>query len=156
MKSYIINKGKHYAKGLKFGVTFSNKISFRGKFTESCLYDDLGKNDNYDINKLFGFSTTWFHHIQSGRVGWRCLDGKTIQLLTYSYNKGKNDIQENDILGVVEPNDIFYCTIEDTEKEYVYTFRKGFDTEITVKTDPNEEDWFIFHYYLFHIFYYNN
>ena len=152
MKQYIINKGKHSAKGWNVGITLSKKVEFRVKFDASCLYGDLGDNDNYDINKLCGFSTTWFHHKQSGRVGWRCLDGKTIQLLTYSYNKSKTEIKEHDILGTVEPDEIFFCSVEDTEKEYVYTFRKGFEMEEVVKTDAKQKDWFLFHYILFPYF----
>lgn len=153
MKTYLIKKGNHYSNGrLNFGLTFKKKISFRAKFDSSCLYGALGNNDEYDINKLFGFSTTWFHHKQSGRVGWRCIDGKNIQLLTYSYNKGKSEISEHDILGIVEPDEMFYCTIEDTEKEYVYTFKRGFDNEVVRKTDVKQKDWFLFHYKLFFYF----
>jgi hypothetical protein len=152
MKTYELKKGSHSASGLHIGITFKKKIEFRCKFDDSCLYGELGNGDEYDINKLFGFSTTWWHHKQSGRVGWRCIDGETIQILTYSYNKGKRDIKEHDILGVVKPGELFYCTIEDTEKEYVYTFKKGFDEEVVTKTDAKQKDWFFFHYLLFPYF----
>ena len=61
-------------------------------------------------------------------------------------------IKESDILGSVEPDELFYCSIEDTEEEYIYTFRKGFDPEPVIKTDPKKKDWFIFHYVLFPYF----
>ena len=152
MKQYIIEKGKHSAKGWNVGITLSKKIEFRCKFDSSCLYGDIGDGDNYDINKLFGFSTTWFHHKQSGRVGWRCIDGKHIEILTYSYNDGVRENKESDILGVVEPDELFFCTIEDTEKEYVYTFQKGFDTNVVTKWDKKQKDWFLFHYLLYPYF----
>jgi len=152
MKTYYIKKGNRYKSGLHIGITFKKKIEFRCKFDDSCLHGPLGNRDEEDISKLFGFSTTWWHHKQSGRVGWRCIDGKTIQVLTYSYNKGKHDIQDSDILGIVKPGEMFYCTIEDIETDYVFTFKKGFDEEVVTKTDPKQKDWFLFHYLLFPYF----
>ena len=152
MKTYLIKKGNHYPSGFHFGITFKKTISFRCKFDDTCLYDALGDNDEYDINKLFGFSTTWFHHRQSGRVGWRCIDGENIELLTYSYNKGKRNIKESDILGTVKPGEMFYCAIQDTEDKYVYIFQKAFDENISIQTDPKQKDWFLFHYLLFPYF----
>jgi hypothetical protein len=63
-KTYYILKGKHSAKGLHLGFTLKKKIAFECKFGEGCVYGDLGDNDNYDINKLYGFSTTWFNSTQ--------------------------------------------------------------------------------------------
>lgn len=150
MKQYLIKRGKHSAKGLNVGITLSRKLSFRAKFDDSCIYH-FGDVDDRDINKLFGFSTTWFHHKQSARVGWRCV-GNKIEVVTYSYNGGKRENNETDVLGVVEPGELFYCTIEDTEKDYVYTFKKGFDENVTVKWDAKKKDWFFFHYLLFPYF----
>lgn len=151
MKKYKIEKNNHYPKGIHFGITFSRKISFKAKFDESCLYH-FGDVDDYDINKLFGFSTTWHHHRQSARVGWRCLDGNKIQLLTYSYNSGIRTIGESDILGIVKPNEIFYCDIIDKEHEYVYVFRKANEKKELIRRDPKFPDWFLFHYLLFPYF----
>jgi len=149
---YNIKKGKH-SSGFHFGITFKKKITFECMFDNSCLYGDLGDNDNYDINKLYGFATTWYHLLQSGRVGWRCLDGKNIELLTYSYNDGKRENKETDILGTVKPNEWFSCTIEDLEYAYEYTFKKSSWTKkIVVKADAKKKDWFIFHYKLYFYF----
>jgi transposase-like protein len=153
MKTYIIKKGKHSASGLNFGLTFRDKIKFRACFTESCLYD-LHSNDNYDINKLFGFSTTSFHHIQSARVGWRCIDKKHIELLTYSYNDSKRAIDEADVLGKVLPNQWFTCEIIDKEDFYEYRFflENNKDMTVNIAHDKKQKDWFLFHYLLFPYF----
>jgi len=150
-KTYFIKKGKH-SSGFHFGITFSKKIAFDCKFDKSCLYGNIGDNDNYDINKLFGFSTTWYHHKQSGRVGWRCLDGENIELLTYSYNDGKRDNRESDVLGVVKADEWFRCTIEDLEDCYKYTFQKSTMKNMSIKYDAKQKDWFLFHYKLFFYF----
>lgn len=150
MKKFLIEKGKHSAKGWNVGLTLSRKLSFRAKLDDSCLYH-FGDVDDYDINKLFGFSTTWFHHKQSARVGWRC-SGNKFDIVTYSYNNGVRSIKDSDLLGTVEPGEVFYCTIEDTESEYIYTFQKGFDEHILTRSDPKKKDWFFFHYLLFPYF----
>ena len=155
MKGYLIRKGKH-SSGFHLGLTLRNSIGFIAQFDDTCLYNIEGV-DKYDINKLFGFSTTWFHHRQSARVGWRCLDGKNIQLVTYSYNKGVREPNEMDVLGVVAPNEKFVCKIVDTESTYVYTFEKldGL-SQVKVVEDKKASDWFIFHYYLYPYFGGNN
>lgn len=151
MKKYLIKKGKH-SSGFHFGFTFRNSIRFRAKFDKSCLYTIKGI-DKYDINKLFGFSTTWYLHRQSARVGWRCLDGKTIQLITYSYHAGLREPQEMDILGVVNPDEKFECDIIDLERSYLYKFKILNSLEnIVVYEDAKKPDWFFFHYFLYPYF----
>jgi hypothetical protein len=80
-------------------------------------------NHDYDINKLFGFSTGIWHHDQSARIGWRCLDQKNFQIVTYAYNKGTRIPEQ--VLGTVKPGQQFTCTIEDTGNSYAYTFNNG-------------------------------
>lgn len=149
---FNIKKGKHYPKGLHFGVTFKKHIEFICSFDKSCLYD-LEDNDNYDVNKLYGFSTTWFHHVQSARLGWRCLDGKHIQIVTYSYNDGVRSLDDIDVLGEVLPDEEFKCRISDEENSYMYTFviLDRPDT-LRIARDKKEKDWFIFHYLLYPYF----
>lgn len=153
LKKYHIKKGKHSASGFNFGFTIKNRIKFRACFSQSCLYD-LQSNDNYDINKLFGFSTTWFHHKQSARVGWRCVDGNQIELLTYSYNDSKRALDESDLLGEVKPNQWFVCEIIDHEDcyEYRFSFENNEEKRLTIAKDKKQKDWFIFHYYLYPYF----
>ncbi len=149
---FNIKKGKHYPKGIHLGITFKKYIKFICSFDKSCLYD-LGDNDNYDVNKLYGFSTTWFHQIQSGRVGWRCIDGENIQIVTYSYNDGVRSLDDIDVLGEVKPNENFICSITDDEDSYTYTFEKVDDpNSYVIAKDKKQKDWFIFHYLLYPYF----
>lgn len=152
MKLFKIKKDKHSAKGFHFNFTFKKNVAFKCKFDKSCLYyfDDI---DKFDINKLCGFSTTWFHHKQSGRIGWRCIDGKKIEIVTYSYNDGTREQTETDILGTVLPDQEFYVSIEDNEDMYTYTFENMSVKDSFVKAvDKKQKDWFFFHYLLFPYF----
>ena len=158
MKQYIIKKGKHKASGFHFGLTFKKSIKFQAKFHESCLYN-LGNNDNYDINKLYGFSTTIFHHKQSARIGWRCIDGENIEILTYSYNDSNRDLTDSEILGDVKPNELFQCEITDNEDHYLYKFYKIKNDKFEIVSsaiDKKQKDWFLFHYILYFYFGGNN
>ena len=143
MKAYTIKKDKHSSGWFNVGLTMKDTITFDCFFEPSCLYT-LDTVDKYDINKLYGFSTSWNHHIQSARVGWRCLDGQTIELLTYSYNKGVRTIGSEEILGVVRPNQKFRCSIKDIETEYVYTFHCADTGEYKEIRNPKQSDkvWF--------------
>ena len=119
---YKIKKGSHYKQGFKVSLTFKDQIRFQCLFDESCVYD-LKSNDNYDINKLYGFGTSFHHHMQSARVGWRCLDNKNIQLVSYTYDgkSWKNRLKEQ-VLGTVRPGQAFTCTITIGDNLYRYDF----------------------------------
>lgn len=90
---HLIKKGHHHS-GLFYSgilpcfprITKSIYNGFKFKFDKSCLFE-VKDADDYDINKLFGFSFGW-HHKNSIRLGWRpsALNEKKIQLFAYWYN----------------------------------------------------------------------
>ena len=150
MKTFKIKKGKH-SSGFHFGFTFKDVIKFRATFDESCLYD-IKDNDKYDVNKLFGFSTSWNHMKQSARIGWRCLNGSDIEVLSYSHNNGKIDFEGIKVLGTVKPDQPFSCTINDNKVWFVYTFRIDGDSEMVFTKNDKKNSWFPFKYFLFPYF----
>ena len=76
------HRGEHLVK-----FFFGNKLSYKYKFTPSCIYD-LESDDNGDINKLFGF-THLYVHWDSVRFGWNCnLETEKINIYAYYYIKG--------------------------------------------------------------------
>ncbi len=117
MKSYKIKKGKH-SSGLHFGPFFTNKISFSAEFSESCIYN-LGNSDQFDINKLIGFSNG-FHHKNSARIGWRA-KGEQIEIVTYCYVDGVRIREE--IMGLVAPGEKFFCVIKEIGDLWVLQFQ---------------------------------
>jgi len=150
---YTIKKGKH-SSGLHFGITFKRTLRFSAMFFESCLYD-IKDNDDYDINKLFGFSTSIFHHRNSARIGWRCNSKREIELFAYAYVKGKRHVS---YLGVVDINTDFECVIIDNEDAYLFNVKVSEikDNEIIDKEYnaiiKKSKDWFFFNYYLYPYF----
>jgi hypothetical protein len=120
---YKIYKKSHYSWILGFlkplGITFNHVIKYKIRFNENCLYT-LDGSDIWDINKLVGFSTSYSHHIQSCRVGWRCLDNENIQLVTYCYDGGKR-LPET-ILSSVKPNEDFTITLKNSLDHWTFIF----------------------------------
>lgn len=134
---YEFQKGNHRSNRFKIGFTFLNKLEFEAKFHPSCLYD-LESVDNYDANKLFGFSADFHHHWNSARIGWRCTNGKDIEVLTYTYVRKKR--RNPEILGVVRPGDTFRCKIIKDPHAIHYHFQnENYKNSITEDT----------HYYTF-------
>lgn len=133
IKEFTIKKGSHYSFRCgfipHFGITFKNTISFSVKFDDSCLYD-LGDSDNYDVNKLYGLSTSYNHTIQSARIGWRCIDNKHIELMTFAHDENK--FLEPKVLGSVLPNEWVDCKIIIKDYSYIFYFTKNKNTNIIV------------------------
>lgn len=84
---YSVKKNKHHFSPRKIKFFTKNILEISGYFDKSCLYT-FNNIEDYDINKLAGFSTSLHHHIQSARVGWRPskLINGNIELLTYVYD----------------------------------------------------------------------
>lgn len=142
--AFMIKAGNHYS-GFHFGLTRKSIIKFSCVFDANCLYKFEGEN-SHDINKLHGFSTTYNHHNQSARFGWRCLDGENIQLLTYSYMNGVRKPDSETLLGTVKPGETFYGSIEDIETHYVYHCTTSAGNVVVKDAKSPDKVWF--KYYL--------
>ena len=130
-----IKKGNHYSTLLSFikslGLTVKNGFEYKIKFNPNCLYD-LKSLDNYDCNKLCGVSTSYTHIEQSARIGWRCIDGENIQIMTFVHDKGT--FLEPQLLGVVSPNEWFECSIDILGDTFLFLFSsKNIENEIEIK-----------------------
>ncbi len=96
--TFFIKKGNHSSHGV-FWMP-KKTMHFYIKFPESCIYD-LGNENQLDINKLFGMSTTLDVHNTSFRFGWRYNDGK-IEIFKYTYVKKVRDYV---LMGAVDINE---------------------------------------------------
>ena len=116
MKTKIIKKGNHYCSPFpvpKIILLGNMEKELYVSFDDSCKYvfNDV---DQYDINKLFGFSYG-NHHYNSDRIGWRYLPTEDVfELLTYSYVDGVR-IQPIS-LGKVKSNEKFRVRIKTSIK----------------------------------------
>lgn len=124
-KKYIIKKGEHTS-GTHIDLTNNDNIEAYIKLTESCNYILTNTEDQGDINKLIGLSDATFHQEASARIGWRSFDNN-LEIYAYIRQNGKH---EPYFLGIVNPNDVFYSSIE----IFPNTYRITFDYKSTHKT----------------------
>jgi len=121
---FTTKKGTHYSNQLFYKflncLQFSNTLTYKVTFTNSCEYF-LNKEDQLDVNKLFGFSSG-LHHTNSARFGWNYEPHK-INLWAYYYINGKRDITYVDSLIIGTE---YQLSIESFSDKYNFiVFRNG-------------------------------
>jgi hypothetical protein len=114
---YTIPEGKQYCDQITFLQVKLQQLTFRVKFDSSAIYKTRKAENQYDINKLFGFSdNNTTHHQFSARFGWRWSDD-ALRLFGYNYNNGKRNFKE---LATIEIGRIYTCSITVAGSEYIF------------------------------------
>ena len=91
-KIYTIVKGGHYSDGNNFQLLHLPELRFEVNFDNSAIYRTEIAENQYDINKLYGFADCeTAHHENSARFGWRW-NGHAVELHAYCYNASKRNI----------------------------------------------------------------
>lgn len=149
---YKIWKNSHYSWILGFlkplGFSFGSTFKYKVKFHQNCLYTIEGV-DLWDINKLVGFSSSYSHHVQSCRVGWRCLDQENIQLVTYCYDD-KIRLPEI-IITQVKTGEEFTLTLKNSQQYWIFIFYQENKDPIVILVPKKKSGW-CFKYKLFPYF----
>ena len=87
------------------------------KFDSSAIYNTSDPSNQYDINKLYGFSDNdSAHHLYSARFGWRWSDN-ALRIFAYVYNSGVRTSEE---LGTIQPGTENNCSIKVTDGHYIF------------------------------------
>jgi hypothetical protein len=95
---YVIRKGNHYSEGNNYRIMDQAEIRFQVIFDSSAIYKTRRVDNQYDINKLYGFSDCGsVHHQNSARFGWRW-NGNSIELHAYWYS---DSIRYNSFLDTI-------------------------------------------------------
>ncbi len=113
---FVIPAGKHDSKW-RFESLQSRTLKFVAIFDQSAIYQtDLDENQ-YDINKLMGFSDcNSFHHENSARFGWRWLDRK-LEIHAYAYVGGE---RITEYIGDVSLDTAYDYQLQITSSNYVF------------------------------------
>ena len=86
---YKIAKGSQYCDKSIYTPVSLDSLCFIVKFDSTAIYTTTDPQNQYDINKLYGFSdNNEDHHQFSARIGWRWSDNK-LRLFGYVYNYGE-------------------------------------------------------------------
>lgn len=122
---YNIWQGQQYCDSNKFVQTSYSELKFIAKFDSSAIYKTIDPNNQYDINKLYGFSDNNAQHQQfSARFGWRWSDN-ALRLFGYVYNDGIRSSKELGTVAIGAENN---CSIKVNIKSYVFSLNGKVDS----------------------------
>ena len=116
-KVYKIPKGNHYCNESTFANLTVSEIEFTVQFDSSAIYTTTDPNNQYDINKLWGFTEGTDNHLNSARIGWSFNEQK-LRLYGYAYADGNRNAVE---ISSIEINQPIKCGIKVSEGVYIFT-----------------------------------
>lgn len=115
---YTIQKGSQYCDGNNYKAIETTEMKFVVKFDSTAVYETQSGENQYDINKLYGFSdNNADHHQYSARFGWRW-NGGALRLFAYVYNNGAVTSKE---LTTIPIGAEINCSIKVTPTNYLFT-----------------------------------
>lgn len=117
---FEIKKGKHRSfLKLKFPFfTINNSKKFNICLIGDHKYKFMSKSDQIKTNKIVGLSDSYYHRINSIRVGFRYYNDK-FDLMAYYYNNGKHYAE---VIGEIYENIEFSIEIKITKYNYIIIF----------------------------------
>ena len=123
--NYTIRQGQQFCEQSTFSLVEYAELKFVVKFDSSAIYTTINPFNQYDINKLYGFSDNDSDHQKfSARFGWRW-SNKALRIFAYVYNEGILVWKE---LGKVEIGQENTCSVRVLEQRYVFSLNKISDT----------------------------
>lgn len=148
VKIFKIKKGKHYSTrnisilGMSFDLPYLNfttkyLISFLGNFDKNCLHQNKGIQ-KLDINNFYGISLSFFGK-SNACLGWRCLDGKNFQLLTFIHENGER--LEETILMTITPDQWFSCRMIIKDDRIIYNLKHNDKTAMVSQRVKTKASW---------------
>jgi len=116
---FLIKKNSHYSNRFLYkifnAIQIRNTLSYLVLFDDSCVYQ-LTKEDQSDINKLFGFSLG-LHHKNSARFGWCWLDNQ-LRIYAYWYDNGVRKSKEIQSISIKRK---YLLTIENLDNKWKFS-----------------------------------
>lgn len=113
---YNIAAGDHYCDKTAIKPISISEMLFKVKFDSSAIYTTLDPLNQYDINKLYGFTEGQNPHINSARIGWAYNEGK-LRLYAYAYNNQQRLSQE---ISAVNIGETINCAIKMDSLNYIF------------------------------------
>lgn len=115
---YTIHAGNNYCDSNSFKMVDVSEMKFVARFDSTAIYQTKDPSNQYDINKLYGFSdNNADHHSYSARFGWRWSDS-ALRLFAYVYNSGEMTSKE---LTTVDIGADINCSIKVSGNQYLFT-----------------------------------
>ena len=141
---YVIPEGAHYATANPYKAVACTEIKFTVRFDSSCIYQTLLPKNQWDINKLYGFSDNdAHHHLFSARFGWRWSEG-ALRLFAYVYNNGERIAKE---LTPVPIGKEVACAIQVSGDRYLFSVGEKTETLPRQSTTPIASGYQLYPYF---------
>jgi hypothetical protein len=142
---YTIPKGAHYAAGNAYKTVEATALKFVVKFDSSAIYQSVTEENQFDINKLYGFSDNKAaHHSFSARFGWSWTAG-ALRLYGYVYNGGKVSSKE---IAVVPIGQEIVCAIQVTATTYQFLVNGDMVASLERKAEtPKAQGYLLYPYF---------
>jgi hypothetical protein len=115
--NFIIRQGQHYCDQNSIKSVRTAEMNFMVKFDNSAIYQAVVPENQYDINKLWGFTEGINNQYNSARIGWSW-NNNALRLYGYVHTNGVRHYQE--ITTVVIGTDIT-CSIKIAGNTYLFT-----------------------------------
>ena len=112
---FLIRKGNHYCDQNTVKSISTSEMKFTAKFNQSAIYTTIDPVNQYDINKLWGFSEGLNHQYNSARIGWS-YNNSALRLYGYVYSKGVRYSQE---IAAVNLDTEILCSIKLSGSSYL-------------------------------------
>ena len=106
--TYTIRKGQNYCTPNTIKIVKTSEMKFIARFDTSAIYSTVNPVNQYDINKLYGFSEGFNHQVNSARIGWRWSDG-ALRLFGYVY---KSSVRYSQEITAIPFNTDITCSIK--------------------------------------------
>jgi hypothetical protein len=115
---YVIKKGQQYCVDNALMPAQYTELKFMVKFDSTAIYETATRENQNDINKLYGFSdNNAMHHEFSARFGWRW-SNNALRLFGYVYN---DSIRSSAEIGVIRPGTEYDCKIKVAGNQYIFS-----------------------------------
>ena len=112
---YTIRAGQHYCDQNTIKSVRTSEMKFIARFDNTAIYQTIDPLNQYDINKLWGFSEGFNNQYNSARIGWGYSNG-AIRLYGYVYRRGVRHYSE---IITVFPGQEVYCSIRISGSNYI-------------------------------------
>ena len=141
---YKIPQGQHSSDKSTYKKVETTELNFIVKFDTSAIYQTQTKENQYDINKLYGFSdNNGEHHQFSARFGWRWSDA-ALRLFAYVYNEGKMTSKE---LATIPIGAETFCSIKADSSNYIFTVNDKTETMPRLSKTPTAKGYMLYPYF---------
>lgn len=131
--TFTIQPGAHFCDQNPVRSVTTSEMKFMVKFDSSAIYQTELPENQYAVNKLWGFSEGTSNHYNSARIGWSWTDG-ALRLYGYVYVSGV--LYYHEITPVTIGTEI-NCSIKLVADTYLFTVN---GVSISLPRGPSTSD----------------